>query len=51
MIPQIDKDQLAVVALAVDPAGEPYLLTDIGFGKFGAVVRTIGMHDEKAPDE
>ncbi len=46
MVAQIDEDQIAMIALAMDPAGEPDLLADIGQSERAASVRAVGVHGE-----
>jgi hypothetical protein len=48
MIAQVDEHQPAVVALAVNPAGQPRLVADIGQPQGGAMVRSVGMHGRGA---
>ena len=44
VVAQVDEQQLAVIALAVDPPGQPDLLADVGRAQLAAVVGAIGMH-------
>jgi hypothetical protein len=46
MVPEIDEDQIAMIALAMDPAGEPGRMADIGQSERAAGVRAVGMHGE-----
>ena len=46
MVAQVDEDQVAMIALAMDPAGEPDLLADIGQSERAASVRAVGVHGE-----
>ena len=45
MVAQIDEQHAAMIALAVDPAGQADGLADVGGAKRGAVVGAIGVHD------
>lgn len=45
MVAQVDEQQLAMVAPAVHPAGEFYLLADIGLFQLAAMVGAVGMHE------
>jgi len=44
MVAQIDKQQIAVVALAVHPAGEFHRLADVLRGELVAGMGSVGMH-------
>ncbi len=44
VIAQIDKQEIAVITLAVDPAREAYGLAGIGKAQLSAGVRAIGVH-------
>ena len=46
MVAQIDEQQIAVVALAMDPARELDPLADMGRAELSAIVGTIGVHDQ-----
>ena len=46
MIPQVDEQQMPMVALAMHPARKANGLADIAATQFGAVMGTIGVHDE-----
>ena len=46
MVAQVDEQQLAVIALAVDPAGQADGFADVAFAKVGAAVGAIGVHAE-----
>ena len=46
MIAQVNEQQMAVVALAVDPAREADGFTDIGDAQLGAAMGAIGVHLE-----
>ena len=48
MVAKVDEQQMAVVALAMHPARQADGLTDVAGAQFGAVVGTIGVHDESA---
>ena len=43
MIAQIDEQEIAVVALAVNPARQAGSFADMGRAQFGAFMRTISM--------
>ena len=47
MIAQVDEDQPAMVAAAIDPAGDARGGADIGFAKLAAGVGAIGVHGRK----
>ena len=47
MIAQVDEQQPAMVAPAIDPAGQPDGLSDMFLAKLAAGVGAIGVHDEK----
>ena len=47
MVPEVDEDQIAVVALAVDPAGDADGLAGAGGAELTAGVRAIGVHNGK----
>jgi hypothetical protein len=44
MIAKIDEDQLAMIALSVDPARQADRLAHIGLDKLAACMRAIGVH-------
>ena len=44
MVAQIDEDQPAMVAAAIDPARQPHGLADIGFAQLAAGMGAIGVH-------
>ena len=44
VVAQVDEQQIAVVALAVDPAGEPHRAAGIGKAELAAVMGSIGVH-------
>jgi len=44
MVPEINKQQPAMVALAVNPAGKANCLSDVSFPQFSTGVATIGVH-------
>jgi hypothetical protein len=44
MVAQVDEDELPVVALAVDPAGEAGFGADVFGAELAAGVRAIGVH-------
>jgi len=44
MIAQIDEQQIAVIALAVNPAGQANLAADMFGAQFGTIVGTVRMH-------
>ncbi len=44
MVAQVDEKKLAVVALPVYPARQPYLAADVGRSQVTAAVRTVPMH-------
>jgi hypothetical protein len=46
MVSQIDEQQMAVIAPAVDPAREADRLADVGEPQLGAGVGAIGVHQE-----
>jgi hypothetical protein len=46
MVPQVDKEQMTVVTLAMHPAREANRFTDIALTQFGAGMGTIDVHDE-----
>ena len=46
MIAQIDEQQLAVVALAVDPARQADGFANIGGAQRGAIMGAVGVHVE-----
>ena len=45
MVAQIDEQQVAMVALAVDPAGQTDLRADVIGAQRAAGVRAVGMHE------
>ena len=45
MVAQIDKQQIAVIALAMDPAGQTDFLADVRRAKFGTIMGAICVHD------
>jgi hypothetical protein len=47
MIAQIDEDQPAMIAPAIDPARQAHLGSDIGLPKLAASMGAIGMHAAK----
>ena len=49
MVAQIDEQQLAVIALAVYPAGQPRGLPRIGEAQRAAGMAAIGVHVETGP--
>ena len=49
MVPQVDKKQMAVVALAMHPARQPNLFADIAEAKPVTAVGTVGVHREVGP--
>ena len=44
MVPQIDEQQAAMVALGMDPAGKPGGLADIGGPEGGAIMGAVGVN-------
>jgi hypothetical protein len=44
MVAQVDEQQAAVVADAVNPAGEAHVLADVAFAERAAVVGAVAMH-------
>jgi hypothetical protein len=44
VIAQVDEQQIAVIALAVDPAGEPHRRAGIGKAELAAVMGSISVH-------
>ena len=47
MVAQVDKQQIAVIALAVNPARQADLLANIGSAKRGATVGAICVHGNR----
>jgi hypothetical protein len=45
MIAQIDEQQIAMVALAMDPTGKPRRRSGVLAAQLTAGMRSIGMHD------
>ena len=45
MVAQVDKQQIAVIALAMDPAGQADGLADAGGAERGTIVGAICVHD------
>tara|TARA_R100000501_G_scaffold17911_1_gene34735 strand:- start:186429 stop:186632 length:204 start_codon:yes stop_codon:yes gene_type:complete len=50
MVAQVDEQQAAMIALAVDPATQAHLCADIGLSKRGTVMRAIGVHRVETPE-
>jgi hypothetical protein len=50
MVAQIDEQEIAVVALAVDPAGKADGLADMVAAQLAARVGTIGVHESGFPE-
>ena len=46
MVTQIDEDQSAMIAAAIDPARKAHLYPDIGLSKLATGMGTIGVHDK-----
>ena len=44
MVAQVDEQHAAMVALAMDPAGQADCLADIGGAELGAMMSAIGVH-------
>jgi hypothetical protein len=44
MVAQVDEQDSAMVALAVDPAGQPDGRADVGGAKLGAAMSAVGVH-------
>jgi hypothetical protein len=44
MVAQVDEQDSAMVALAVNPAGQADGRADIGGAQLGAMVRAVGVH-------
>ena len=44
MVAQIDEQQPAMVALAVDPARQPHRVPDVGGAQLGAAMSAVGVH-------
>jgi hypothetical protein len=44
MIPQINKNNSAVIAYRVNPSREPYSLPDVQLSRFPAIVRSVPVH-------
>ena len=49
MIAKIDKQQMSMIALAIDPTREPDRSADVAKAQLGAGVGAIGMHREVDP--
>jgi hypothetical protein len=45
MVAQIDKQQIAMIALAVDPAGQTDGFADVRSAKLGTIMGAICVHD------
>src|SRR6185437_16615737 len=48
MVAQIDEDQPAMIAPAIDPARQPDGLSDIGLAKLAAIMGAIGVHRNRS---
>jgi hypothetical protein len=48
MVAQIDKDQAAVVTLAMDPARQPHIGAGVAATELTTGVSAIGVHDLKS---
>jgi hypothetical protein len=46
MVAQVQEDQPAMIAPAVDPARQAHMSADVGLAKLAASVGAIGVHDE-----
>jgi len=44
MVAQVDEQQPAMVARAVDPAGQAHAAADIGSAQFAAIMSAVGVH-------
>jgi hypothetical protein len=44
MIAQVDEDEIAMIALAMDPSGDADGLAGMGGAKFAASMSAIGVH-------
>jgi hypothetical protein len=45
MVAQVDEEHAAMIALAVDPAGEPDLGADIAGAELAAIVGPVRVHE------
>jgi hypothetical protein len=50
MVAQVDEDQIAMIALAMDPAGKPDLGPNSGRSERAASVRAVGVHGKFLKD-
>jgi hypothetical protein len=46
MVAQVDEQQVAVVALAMDPAGKPHPRADVGGAQLAASMGPVGVHND-----